>query len=413
MKRYILMFKLAIKGLLTNKVRSMLTILGIVIGIGAVIALMGLGTGAQTEITSSISSLGTEVATISPGNVFESARGGPTTGEGISTATLTQRDYDYLDNKTRFPYIEEISPQLSGMQTSKKGSKELTSNINGVSESYNKIQDLQLKSGRFFSANDVSDNRKVAVLGLDAADELFSGRNPEEILDEYFLIGNSKFRVVGVLESRGSTAFGNQDEDIFVPYTTASNKLFNTDEFSNIQFKVNDIDLMNVTVAQVKEKFADFRNVEVDDEDFTIFTSEDLLDVANQITSIFTTLLASIAAISLLVGGIGISNIMLVSVTERTKEIGLRKAVGAKQGDILSQFIIEAVILTLLGGIIGIIFGILMGWIIGYFTDVNFALTLSSVSLATGVSIAIGIIFGFAPAYKASKLDPIDALRYE
>ena len=411
MKRYFLMFKLAVKGILTNKVRSMLTILGIVIGIGAVIALMGLGTGAQTEITSSISSLGTEVATITPGNIFEGG-GGPQ-GEGISTATLTQRDYDYLDNKTRFPYIEYLSPQIGGMQTSKKGSRELTSTVNGVSESFDKIQDLQLKTGRFFSANDVNDNRNVAVLGLDAAEELFPGTSPQEVLDDYFLIGNSKFRVVGVLESRGTTAFGNQDEEIFIPYTTASNKLFNTDKFSNIQFKVADIDLMNVTVAQVKEKFADFRNVDLDDLDFSIFTSEDLLDVANQITSIFTTLLASIAAISLLVGGIGISNIMLVSVTERTKEIGLRKAVGAKQSDILLQFIIEAVILTLLGGILGIILGILLGWVIGYFTDVSFALTLGSVGLATGVSIGIGIIFGFAPAYKASKLDPIDALRYE
>ncbi|MBU0671116.1 ABC transporter permease, partial [Patescibacteria group bacterium] len=274
-------------------------------------------------------------------------------------------------------------------------------------------QDLQLKNGRFFSANDVNDNRNVAVLGSDAAEELFSGQNMGEILGEYFLIGNSKFRVVGVLDSRGTTAFGNQDNEIFIPYTTAANKIFKTDNFSSIQFKVADINLMNVTVAQVKEKFADFRNVELDDADFSIFTSEDLLSLANQVTGIFTTLLASIAAISLLVGGIGISNIMLVSVTERTKEIGLRKAVGAKKKDILIQFIIEAIILTLLGGILGIILGILLGWIIGYFTDVDFAITVSSISLATGVSIAIGLIFGFAPAYKASKLDPIDALRYE
>ncbi|MFH1781401.1 MAG: ABC transporter permease [Patescibacteria group bacterium] len=411
MKRYLLMLKLAVKGILINKVRSFLTVLGIVIGIGAVIALMGLGTGAQSEITSSLSSLGTEVATITPGNIFDNS-GGPT-GEALSIATLTQRDYDFLENKTRFPYIEYLSPSLGAMQTSKKGSRELNGTVTGVSESFNRIQDLQLKNGRFFSANDVNDNRNVAVLGSDAAEELFSGQNMGEILGEYFLIGNSKFRVVGVLDSRGTTAFGNQDNEIFIPYTTAANKIFKTDNFSSIQFKVADINLMNVTVAQVKEKFADFRNVELDDADFSIFTSEDLLSLANQVTGIFTTLLASIAAISLLVGGIGISNIMLVSVTERTKEIGLRKAVGAKKKDILIQFIIEAIILTLLGGILGIILGILLGWIIGYFTDVDFAITVSSISLATGVSIAIGLIFGFAPAYKASKLDPIDALRYE
>lgn len=417
MRRYVLIFKLAIKGILTNKVRSLLTILGIVIGIASVIALMGLGTGAQNEITESISSLGTEVATIIPGGGGLLAQGQqdgpPGTGTSISTDTLTEKDYDFLNNQTRFPYIQYISPEVSGYREIRQGSEEMTGSVIGVSESYNNIRDLSVSEGVFLSEGDIDDNRNVAVIGSEVIGVLFPGKDQSEAVGEYVLVDNIKMKVIGVLESRGTTSIRNLDEIIYIPYTTASEKVFNTDQFSDIQFKVTDIGLLDATIAQVETKLADYRGVDEDEPDFSIFTSEDLLDTVDQVVGIFTTLLAGIAAISLLVGGIGISNIMLVSVTERTREIGLRKAVGAKRRDILVQFIIEAVVLTLLGGILGIFFGILLGWGVGSLASINSSITLSSVLLACGVSIAIGIIFGFAPAYKASKLDPIDALRYE
>jgi putative ABC transport system permease protein len=263
------------------------------------------------------------------------------------------------------------------------------------------------------SANDIEDRRQNAVLGIEAARDLFPGKDLESIEGQYFLIDNSKFKVVGILDERGESAFINQDKIIYIPYTTAGEKIFNSDTYSDIRFKVTDVGLINAAIEQVKEKLGDFRDVSQDELDFTIFTSEDLLDTVNQVTGIFTGLLASIAAISLIVGGIGISNIMLVSVTERTREIGLRKAVGAKRQDILWQFLIEAIILTLIGGLLGIILGIILGILIGSLVDITSSITFSSILLATGVSVGIGIIFGFAPAWKASRLDPIDALRYE
>lgn len=417
MKIFILTLKLAIKGLLTNKVRSLLTILGIIIGIASVIALMGLGAGAQDEITSSISTLGTEVVTIIPGGDRFGGQGnqaGPVgPGSQILAATLTERDYDFLNNETRFPYIEYISPEISGTRESKKGSKKLIGLVNGVSEGFIKIQDLNLRQGSFLSTNDIKDRRQNAVLGIEAVRELFPGEDLENVTGKYFLIENSKFKVVGILDERGESSFVNQDKVIYIPYTTAGEKIFSSDIFSDIRFKVTEVSLIGVAIEQVKEKLGDFRDVSQDELDFTIFTSEDLLETVNQVTGIFTGLLASIAAISLIVGGIGISNIMLVSVTERTREIGLRKAVGAKRQDILRQFLIEAVILTLIGGLLGIILGIILGILIGSLAGITSSITLGSIALATGVSVGIGIIFGFAPAWKASRLDPIDALRYE
>jgi putative ABC transport system permease protein len=417
MRRYLLIFKLAIKGILTNKVRSFLTILGIVIGIASVIALMGLGAGAQNEITENISSLGTEVATVIPGGGGllgqGQQQGPPGTSRVLSEVMLTEKDYDYLNNSTRFPYIQFISPEVRGVKEAKRGQEDIIAPISGVSESFDDIQELEVLEGAFFSGSDVSDNRNVAVIGFEVSEKLFSGENPADAVGESIIIDNSKFKVVGVIETQGTTALGNQDENIYIPYTTAAERLFDTEEFSNIRFKVSDVGLLDATIGQVEEKLANYRGVDENELDFSIFTSEDLLETVNVVTGIFTTLLAGIAAISLLVGGIGISNIMLVSVTERTKEIGLRKAVGAKRRDILVQFIIEAIVLTLLGGILGIFVGILLGWGVGSLASINSSITWESIFLATGVSIIIGIIFGFAPAYKAARLDPIDALRYE
>ncbi|MFC1640929.1 ABC transporter permease [Patescibacteria group bacterium] len=405
MKKLFMILKISLKGLLTNKVRSLLTILGIVIGIGSVIGLMSLGSGAQNSVESSISSLGTNIVTIFEGADGFGGDSSPASSFAFSEP-LTEDDYDFLNNKNQFPEIAEVSPVISSSFLVKYGKEEEARSIFGVESNYEGMHNLNIEHGRFITESDISNSRNVAVVGSDIS-------NQSDALGDKILVDGKNFSIIGTLEEQGSTGFVDPDTNIYLPYTTVGDKLLQTDRLSQLEFTVEDEDRINIAMNVVTEKLSDFRGVDPEEPDFTIFSSEQLIGTISEVTGIFTTLLAGIAAISLLVGGIGISNIMLVSVTERTKEIGLRKAVGARRRDILLQFLVEAVILTLLGGIIGILFGVALGVGVGQLLGFPANITLNSILLATGVSIGIGIIFGYVPASKASKLDPIDALRYE
>jgi putative ABC transport system permease protein len=407
MKKIRLIIKLAVVGIITNKVRSILTVLGIVIGIAAVIALLALGQGAQLAISNSINSLGSNLIGIIPGTTF---RGPP----GTSTnAEIGQREYDYINSATRFPTVSAASPVITDFATLRGAEENIFAEVNGVNSNFTEIQSLELEQGRFFREADVAASKNVAVIGPDVAAELLPEIQSDEILGQELIIKNIPFRVVGLLKSRGSAGFSNQDLEVYIPYSTASTKVFNRDNFSQILISVNDAKLSDATVIQLEEKLSAFKGLELEDKDFTVYTSDDILATASTVTSIFTTLLASIAAISLIVGGIGISNIMLVSVTERTREIGLRKAIGAREGDILSQFLLESVMLTVLGGFIGIALGVLLAFGVGQLAGIQAQISFDIVALATSISAIVGVVFGYFPALKAAKLDPITALRFE
>ncbi len=407
MRRNILIIKLAIDGILTNKLRSFLTVLGIIIGIASVIALLSLGEGAQAQVAESISSLGSNVINVIPGSSFISA------AANLNSNQLTDRDLDFLNNSARFPNIDQVSPLSTGIIEVRKGDKKMNSSVLGSDVSYAEMIELAIQIGSFFKENHVDSEQNVAVIGPDVAERLFDGESLDQVLDQKIHIQDQSFTIIGILESRGGSSFSNDDEDIFIPYTSANNKVYKRKSYNVIAVNVKDPDLIKSTSLRIEEKLSDFRGFDIEDKDFSLITSDDILKTASQITGIFTTLLSSIAGISLLVGGIGISNIMLVSVTERTKEIGLRKAIGARESDILLQFLVEAVALTLFGGLMGILSGLGMAGLIGSLADMPAKVSLDSIILATSISIIVGVIFGFYPAYRAAKLDPIEALRYE
>jgi putative ABC transport system permease protein len=407
MKRNLLIIKLAIDGILTNKLRSFLTVLGIIIGIASVIALLSLGEGAQAQVAESISSLGTNVINIIPGSSFISA------AASLNSNQLTDRDIDFINNSARFPNIDQISPLSTGIIEVKKDDEKINSSVLGSDVSYAEMIDLGIQTGSFFKKSHIDAQQNVAVIGPDVADKLFDGESFDQILDQKIRVQDQSFTIIGILESRGGSSFSNDDEDIFIPYTTANNKVYKRKSYNVVAVSVKDPELISSTSLRITEKLSDFRGFDVEDKDFSLITSDDILQTASQITGIFTTLLSSIAGISLLVGGIGISNIMLVSVTERTKEIGLRKAIGARESDILLQFLVEAVALTLFGGLMGILSGLGMAGLIGSLADMPAKISAESIILATSISVIVGVIFGYYPAYRAAKLDPIEALRYE
>lgn len=400
--------KESLNTLTVNKMRTGLAILGIVIGIGSVIALISLGEGSQKSIENQIQSLGSNLLTVSPGG---QSSGGVRTAIGSNT-TLTLDDAKAISTTSEITTVKSVSPELSRRTQVTAGKNNTNTQITGVYPQYAEIRKVEISSGTFITQTDVDGMSKVAVLGPQAATDLFGeGVDP---VGQTIRMNKQMLRVIGVTVSKGGTGFSNPDDAIYVPITTAQKQIFGLDYVTSIVVEANGSDVM--TDAQNEIGYFLLKRHKLSDPtkaDFTIMSQTDILNTVSQVTGTFTALLGGIAAISLLVGGIGIMNIMLVTVTERTREIGLRKALGAKKKTIITQFLIESILLTLVGGIIGMMLGIGISFVLSKILNILFAISPSAIALAIGVSGGIGILFGWYPANKASQLQPIEALRYE
>lgn len=399
--------KISLNAIRANKARAVLTTLGIIIGISAVIAMLSIGQGAQSVILDQVQSLGSNTITIIPVANFGSSVPSQTQARALNTNRLDRQIADKLQNQVRFRNITTVAPFLNGSFDASYRTKSKSVTVQGTTDAGFVVRDIEVVNGRELTAADNNKHRKVAVLGPTAAKNLFGESDP---LDKTIKIKGLSFKVVGVTKERG----GNNDDIIYIPLSVMGSELVGTLDYSTIIVKVDEEVAVDPTALLIEETLYKFYRTDAEHNNkFSVFTSKDILSLTSTITGIFTTLLASIAGISLVVGGIGIMNIMLVSVSERTREIGLRKAVGAKQQAILMQFLMEAVVLTLLGGIIGIAAGIGLAVVAGRLGGIPVSVTWQSILLATSVSAGIGILFGYYPAYRAAKLNPIDALRYE
>jgi putative ABC transport system permease protein len=398
----------ALDSLVSNKLRSGLTVLGIVIGVGAVIAMLAIGRGAEDVITGSISDIGT--------NLLFVIRGG--SEEVRNPQPLTLGDANAINDPFSAPSVIGVAPLVSGsVEVSFAGESSITQG-SGVTTDYDEVRNVTLSEGEFINQQHMLARSAVVVLGPDTAENLF-GRS-EGILNETIRIEGQPFRVIGVADRKGGSGFSNEDDQVYVPLTTAQMRLIRrrSDRVDTIIVQAINAD----AVGQAQEEITSILRVRhrtpTGEDDFTIFTQQSFLEIAQTITSVLTVFLGGIAAISLLVGGIGIMNIMLVSVTERTREIGLRKAIGARKRDILFQFLAESSLLSLLGGLIGVGLGFGLATLVGAIassSDVELSplVTLDAVLLATLFSIAVGLFFGLYPAKRAADLEPVEALRYE
>lgn len=391
-----------------NKLRTGLAMLGIIIGIGSVIALVSLGQGSQAAVTNQIQSLGANLLTVIPG----SQRGGFIQGGAGSATTLTLDDAKAISSSSQVKDVLNVSPEYSRRTQITAGSKNTNTQVIGATATYSTVHKVSIAEGAFITEGDDVRQSKVAVLGPQVVTDLFGdGTNP---IGESIRISGKSFKVVGITVSKGGTGFQNQDDIIYIPLSVSMKVLFGSTNLTSIAVEAKSASLMTSAENQIGYLLLDRHKISnPTNADFSIFSQNDILNTASSVTGTFTALLSGIAAISLIVGGIGIMNIMLVTVTERTREIGLRKALGAKKKNIIAQFLIESIILTFVGGVIGMFVGILASFIISRLINLPFTISAGSIFLAIGVSGAIGILFGWYPAQKAANLQPIEALRYE
>jgi len=407
--------RLAFRALAANKLRAALTMLGIIIGVGAVITLMSAGEGVSVYIEEQFQGIGSNLLFVFPGRLNE---GGPPDQTGASQP-LTNEDAEAIADPLRAPDVAVVSPQFTESAQILTGGRSTVSQVSGVSCNYPRVRNWYPEVGEFFCEEDLESRARVAVLGRTVADSLFPD-NPYP-LGQSVKIKGLTFRIIGVMEEKGGGQFGDQDNAVFIPLTTAQTRLFSARtssgdyEVSLIIVEAATEERMDAATEQISTILRARHEIDfADEDDFSVVSQSDVIDVFGQITSVLTIFLGAIAGISLLVGGIGIMNIMLVSVTERTREIGLRKAVGARQRDILWQFLIEAVSLSVIGGVLGILLGAGGAQIIsGLIADFSAVVTVQAVVLATTFSAAVGLAFGIYPAWRAARLNPIDALRYE
>ena len=413
--RVIKYLQVALESIVAHKMRAILTMLGIIIGVAAVLTTMGIGRGASASITESIESQGTNLLSISPGASFS---GGVSSGGG-SAVTLTIGDADELMDKTLHPAIEYVAPVYNSRSQLVYGDANSNNQINGVTDIYATVRNLSVASGRFLTSEDVTAKSNVVVLGSELAGDLFEGENPVGLTVR---IGGQPFQVIGVLEESGGFGPSSPDTQAFVPIGVAQGRLFSADRYRG-EYIVSDISVQVVNAEQVEAAKLQIEatlrlrhNLTADeDNDFYVFDQASLLETVATVTQTLTIFLGSIGAISLLVGGIGIMNIMLVSVTERTREIGLRKAVGAHDSDILLQFLVEALVLCFIGGLIGVGLSYGLGALLAQIPSFTFRVVIApdSLALALGFSLVAGLVFGIYPAMRATQLDPIEALRTE
>jgi putative ABC transport system permease protein len=397
---------IALRALRRNKMRSMLTALGIIIGVASVVAMVAVGNGAQARITSQVSALGQNLLTVFAGS---KKSGGVNSGLGSASA-ITLADAEAIQREV--PDVAAVSPEVSVTAQAIANGRNWSTTVVGESPDYLIIRDWKLAAGSMFNDSDIRSAAKIAVIGSKTANELFGPLNP---VGQSVRIGNIPFTIIGLLESKGAGMGGaNQDDRILIPYTTAMKRITGDRYLRSVNVEIRSADRMEIAQQQITSLLRQRHRLTSDQsDDFNIFNQKEIADTVNSISKIITLLLGSVAGISLVVGGIGIMNIMLVSVTERTREIGIRIAVGAEPGDIRLQFLIEAVTLSLLGGLIGVLFGVGASHLVGMVADFKAVVSSGSIILAFGVSSAIGIFFGFYPAHKAAALDPIVALRYE
>ncbi|MFZ6030269.1 MAG: ABC transporter permease [Chloroflexota bacterium] len=403
--------RVALRALAANKLRSALTMLGIVIGVGAVVALLAIGNGAAASITSSVEGIGSNMITVMPGRV----RMGPGQNTG-QRADLYYEDYEAL--LSGIEGVSAVAPVYQAMGTVKAGSTTAQVTVAATTPAFSPVRAYPVAQGRFLTENDRTTTARVAVLGSQTAKDLFNGLNP---LGRKIKIDGVNFEVVGVLASKGSAGLGNADDIVLIPLETGYEKLFGAratqdgkQTLSAISLSATSADVVGDVSSQMDRLLRRQHKLAFNDEpDFTVMSQNDILGSVSLITNTLTIFLGAIAAISLLVGGIGIMNIMLVSVTERTREIGLRKAVGAKRRTILAQFLVETVTLSLLGGLIGISLGVGVALLFTALDWIVAEITLSSVLLSFGFALAVGLFFGIYPAFRAAGLRPMEALRYE
>lgn len=398
----------AFEALTLNKLRTALATLGIIIGIGSVIALVSLGQSSQRSIQSSIEALGSNLLTIIPG-----AQTAGAINQGFGTSeTLTYNDATAMEKAPlQLPDISYISPEFSRRAQITAAGTNTNTQVVGVTDAYAPVHNVVMQEGTFISPTDNTALAKVTVVGPQVVSDLFGTSDP---LGQTIRINKTAFRIIGVTQSKGGSGFSNQDDIVFIPLLTAQKQIYGVDYLSSISLSAKSADAMvNAENEAGYFLLAQHKLSDPTKADFTIISQSDILGAASSVTGTFTALLSGIAAISLLVGGIGIMNIMLVTVTERTREIGLRKALGAKKRTIVSQFLVEAVFLTIAGGLLGMFLGIALSFVISTLIKLPFTLSGTSVILSIGVSGGIGILFGWYPAKKASDLSPIEALRYE
>ncbi len=400
-------FSISFSSLRHNRLRTILAMLGIVIGIASVILIISIAKGATSSITSEVSSMGSNLLSISPGSQSR----GPVQGGG-SVQTLTYADAQYFKNNSDFPNVSAVSAVVQSSAQVIGNGENMNTTVQGVSANYFETQSITVDFGELFSEEDGSFYSKVAVIGPEVASELFGeGSDPT---GQIIQVKSQLFRVVGVTKAKGSSGMSNPDKTVYVPVTTAMKILLGQNYVQSIQLSLSDITIIDQTTEEIKQALmerhgiADEANI-----DFNITSSKEMQQTLSSITSTLTAMLAGIAGISLLVGGIGVMNIMLVSVTERTKEIGLLKAIGARRNDILLQFLIEAVVLTITGGIIGMATGEVFSYVASILISIPFVFQLYPILLAVGVCVTIGVFFGLYPSQRAAKLNPIDALKYE
>lgn len=405
--RLLNLFKIAFKAIVLNKMRTLLTMLGIIIGVASVIAMLAIGEGSKESIRTTISAMGSNMITIQPGADDR----GPARGSGGDVQTLTLKDYEVI--KKQATLLSYITPVVNGGGQVINGSNNWPSTIYGVNSEYLDIKVVGLKSGSMFTDDDVKTAAKVVVIGQTVIDNIFpDGTDP---VGQMIRFNNIPFKVIGVLEEKGENTFGqDQDDVVIAPYTTVQKRILAIDHLNQVMASAVSEDDAPEAVLQVTEILrSQHKLMDHEDDDFSVRSMEELISTFSSTSEMLTLLLVAVASISLLIGGIGIMNIMYVSVKERTKEIGLRMAVGAKGADILMQFLIEAILISITGGVLGVILGLGATVFIEKFLNWPTNVALYSIVISFAVCAVTGIFFGWYPAKKASALDPITALRYE